>query len=149
MNSTISNIGSEITGIITLNRKTPQKITEAERVNDFLDSILIKKRQISKQTDVFKKLDSLFTDLTWYDAKNEEEEGLVRDVISKVKKYHSKFIRSYVLLKKGFWQDNICREEISELKEALDDFEDSIYEVEEIFFTLRKDDEFSNLVNSL
>lgn len=149
MNSTISNIGSEITGLIIRSKKLPQKISEEERMNNFLDSILRLKKKITKQTNGLKKLDSLFTELTWYDITNIEEEILLKDVIAKAKGLHSKYIRNYASMKKGLWQENICRLEISEFKDALDDFEESIYEVEEIFFTLRKDDEFNELMNSL
>ena len=149
MTSTISNIGSEITTIISNSKNINSRISEQERINKFLDQINHLRSKIIDKTDKLESLDSLFTQITWLEVKNLEEEKLLKQVIEKAKKFHSKLIRNYAAMKKNLWQDNICRDEIENYKEALDDFEDSVFEVEQIFFSLRKDDEFNNLMNSL
>ena len=52
-------------------------------------------------------------------------------------------------LKNSLWQSNICREEITCYKNILDDIEDSVFEIEQIFFSLRTDEEFNNLLKSI
>ena len=57
--------------------------------------------------------------------------------------------KNYVNLKNSLWQSNICREEITCYKNILDDIEDSVFEIEQIFFSLRTDEEFNNLLKSI
>jgi len=102
-----------------------------------------------ERSEKIKKLDDLYSKLTWHELNNQEDEQMVKELIKTAIKFHSKSIKNFVALKKSFWKDNICRIEISDYKNTLDDFEESIYEVEQIFFTLRKDDEFQDLMNSL
>jgi len=148
MTSTISNIGTEITTIISSSKSINSKISEEERINKCLDHINLLKTKIVDRTNKLENLDDLLTQITWLEVEDQEEEKLLREVIEKAKKFHSKLIRNYATMKKDLWQKNICREEIENYKYALDDFEDSVFEVEEIFFYLRKDDEFNDLINS-
>ena len=149
MVSTISNIGTEITSIISKTKDLTSKISEQERIDGLLDKINDIKKKLVKNTKNLVILDKLFTDITWLDIKNAEEEKLLFDVIVSSKELHSKAIKNYVFLKSTLWKKNICRAEISEFKSRLDDFEDSFFSVEEIFFTIRKDAEFNKLINSL
>lgn len=149
MTSTISNIGTEINTIISNSKKINSRISEQEKINKFLDHISNLRTKIVDRTNKLKDLDDLFTQITWLEVKNQEEEELLKQVIEKGKIFHSKLIRNYAAMKKNLWQDNICRTEIEDYKDALDDFEDSVFEVEQIFFSLRKDNEFNDLVNSL
>jgi len=149
MQSTISEIGLEISGIISGSKPLPRKLSEQDKINKFLDSINNIKKKVSQQTERIEELDRLFSELTWLDLQNPEEEKLLREVIEKAKSFHFKSIRDFAEMKKGLWQDKIARMEITNFKEALDDFEDSVFEVEHIFFILRKDDEFNELTNSL
>lgn len=149
MTTTISNIGQEINEIISSSKSIPAKLTEEEKINRFLDGINNLRTKLVERTEKIKKLDDLFSKLTWYDLKNQEEEDLMQSVISKSLSFHSKSIKNFVSLKRSFWKDKICRDEITNYKDTLDDFEESIYEVKEIFFNLRKDSEFNDLMNSL
>lgn len=149
MTTTISNIGQEINQIISSSKSIPAKLTEEEKINRFLDGINNLRTKLVERTEKIEKLDELFSQLTWYDLKNQEEEDLMQSVISKSLSFHSKSIKNFVSLKRSFWKDKICRDEITRYKNTLDDFEESIYEVKEIFFNLRKDSEFNDLMNSL
>jgi hypothetical protein len=149
MTATISNIGKEITSIISSSKSIPSRISEQEKINHFLDCINNFKSKLIERSEKIKKLDDLFSKLTWHELNNQEDEQIVKELIKTAIKFHSKSIKNFVALKKSFWKDNICRIEISDYKNTLDDFEESIYEVEQIFFTLRKDDEFQDLMNSL
>lgn len=149
MTTTISHIGQEINHIISKSRSIKPNISDQEKINRFLDGINNLKKRLDNKTNNILKLDELFAQLTWLDLENDKEEVVMRDVINKSLSFHSKAIKNVVFLKKFCWKKNICRDEISAYKSALDSLEDSIYEVEEIFFKLRKDDEFNNLMNSL
>jgi hypothetical protein len=149
MTTTISNIGKEVNQIISSSKSIPVKLNDEEKINRLLDGINDFRAKLVDRTEKIQKLDELFLQSTWYDIQNQEEEELLKSVITKSLSFHSKAIKNFVKLKNHFWKDNICRNEISNYKNALDDFEESIYEVDEIFFKLRKDDEFNNLMNSL
>jgi len=149
MTTSISNISQEINQIISDSKSIPAKLTEQERINRFLDGINDLRAKLVQRIEIIQKLDELFSKLTWFDLQNQEEEELMKNVISKSLTFHAKSIKNFVALKESFWKDKICREEISGYKNALDDFEESIYEVNEIFFKLRKDSEFNDLVRSL
>ena len=149
MTTTISHIGQEINQIISRSKSISTKLSDKEKVNRFLDGINSFRSKLTERTENIRKLDELFSELTWFDLQNQEEEELLKNVISESVAFHSKAIKNFVTLKKAFWNYKICREEISNYKNILDDLEESIFEVKEIFFTLRKDDEFNELMNSL
>lgn len=149
MSSTILNIGQEINEIISNSSSIPAKLTVEDEINRFLDDINKLRAKLVERTEKIKELDELFSKLTWYDLKNQEEEDLLQSVISKSLTFHNRSIKDFVSLRKNFWKDKICRDEITNYKDTLDDFEESVYEVKEIFFNLRKDGEFNDLMNSL
>ena len=43
----------------------------------------------------------------------------------------------------------MARKEISAFKDALDDFEESLFELDQIFFELRQDSEFRDIVRKI
>ena len=148
MVNTISNIGTEISLIIS-KTSSVSTISEQERINNFLDSINKLKVSLNNRVEKLKQIDSLFAQLTWVDVKSKEDEELIKKIIIDSKKFHSKLLRNYVNLKNSLWQSNICREEITCYKNILDDIEDSVFEIEQIFFSLRTDEEFNNLLKSI
>tara|TARA_B100000315_G_C14441899_1_gene525092 strand:- start:474 stop:920 length:447 start_codon:yes stop_codon:yes gene_type:complete len=148
MTTTISNIGNEIENIISKSKNINPKISEQERINKFLDTINNLRDRIIDRTSKLEELDDLFTRLTWLNIEDKKEEDLLKQVIDRAKKFHSRLIRNYANLKRNLWKENICRNELENYKYSIEDFEDSIFEVEEIFFSLRKDEEFNDLVNS-
>ena len=148
MVNTISNIGTEISLIIS-KTSSVSTISEQERINNFLDSINKLKVSLNNRVEKLKQIDSLFAQLTWVDIKSKEDEELIKKIIIDSKKFHSKLLRNYVNLKNSLWQSNICREEITCYKNILYDIEDSVFEIEQIFFSLRTDEEFNNLLKSI
>ena len=148
MVNTISNIGTEISLIIS-KTSSVSTISEQERINNFLDSINKLKVSLNNRVEKLKQIDSLFAQLTWVDIKSKEDEELIKKIIIDSKKFHSKLLRNYVNLKNSLWQSNICREEITCYKNILDDIEDSVFEIEQIFFSLRTDEEFNNHLKSI
>lgn len=149
MTSTITNIGQELDQIISNSKSISPELSEEDKVNRFLDGINSFRAKLVERTEKIQKLDKLFSQLTWYDLQNEEEEEVMKNVLSKSLSFHAKSIKNFVAIRKNFWNIKICRDEISDYKNTLDDFEESIYEVEDILFKLRKDDEFNDLMNSL
>jgi len=148
MTGTIINIGTEINNIISATKDIP-KISEQEKIDKFLDDLNLVKSKLTERTEKINQLESLFTKITWLDLKNKEEEELLKKIISRSKYFYSRSIKHVVALKIKYWRKNLHRSEIKSYQDALEIFEETVLEVEEIFFSLRKDDEFNNLLNSL
>jgi hypothetical protein len=149
METNVLTIGKQICEVITHDKIVTPKISEQERVNRLLDTINLTRSKITKMSSNLSNLDELFTKLSWLDITNSEEETLIKKVIVQAKKYHSNSLKNYILLKNTLSKDGICKIEIDNYKNAIDDFEDTVLEIEQIFFTLRKDDEFNSLLKSI
>ncbi|HAT76313.1 MAG TPA: hypothetical protein DCS19_05590 [Flavobacterium sp.] len=149
MESSVLTLGKQICEVITHDKIITPKISEQERVNRLLDAINSTRTKINKMSSNVSKLDELFTKLSWLELANSEEEILIKKVIAQAKKYHTNSLKNYILLKNTLFKDGICKIEIEDYKNALDDFEDTVLEIEQIFFVLRKDDEFNSLLNSI
>lgn len=147
MTTSIAEIGTEINSIISKSRIIP--LSEQEKIDNFLDHINDLKRKLNVRIEKIGQLDNLFTQLTWHDISNKKEEKLLKTVFVKAKKFHLKALKNFAELNSIFWKKDICRAEISSYKNSLDDFEDTVLEVEQIFFSLRNDQEFNDLLNSI
>ena len=149
METSVLTIGKQISEVITHDKIITPKISEQERVNRLLDAINLTRLKITKITSKLTNLDELFTKLSWLNITNSEEEILIKKVIIQAKKHHSNSLKNYILLKNTLSKDGICKIEIDNYKNSIDDFEDTVLEIEQIFFNLRKDDEFNSLLNSI
>lgn len=149
MKTSVLTIGKQISEVISHDKIVTPRISEQEKVNRFLDTINSTRIKIVKMTSNLNHLEELFTKLSWLDIQNSEEELLVKKVITQAKKYHSSSIKNYILLKKTLWNEGICKIEIDNYKDSMDDFEDTVLEIEQIFFVLRKDDEFNDIIDSI
>lgn len=149
METSVLTIGKQISEVITHDKIITPKISEQERVNRLLDAINLTRLKITKMTSKLTNLDELFTKLSWLNITNSEEEILIKKVIIQAKKHHSNSLKNYILLKNTLSKDGICKIEIDNYKNSIDDFEDTVLEIEQIFFNLRKDDEFNSLLNSI
>ncbi len=149
METIVLTIGKQISEVITHDKIITPKISEQERVNRLLDAINLTRLKITKMTSKLTNLDELFTKLSWLNITNSEEEILIKKVIIQAKKHHSNSLKNYILLKNTLSKDGICKIEIDNYKNSIDDFEDTVLEIEQIFFNLRKDDEFNSLLNSI
>ena len=98
MTTTISNIGNEIENIISKSKNINPKISEQERINKFLDTINNLRDRIIDRTSKLEELDDLFTRLTWLNIEDKKEEDLLKQVIDRAKKFHSRLIRNYANL---------------------------------------------------
>jgi len=143
MTTSVTDIKTKISDIIST--ETKNKISEEDKINEFLDNINNVKRSILARKDAILKIDGLLIELTWYDAEDEETEAELDDLMKAVNQFHTSLLVEYVALKRRFPQKKLFKIVLSELKSAIDDLEDSAIEVDNIFFGLRKDDEFNTL----
>lgn len=148
MSSTISKISSKINLKINRISNSSHLNSDKSDINEVLDAINKTRKDIKYYSEQARSLDKLFTDITWLDIKTIEEETAIKDAIKTAKEYYILLNQQLMLYKKNLYPHNICKKDIEQLEAAIEDFEETVYEVEEIFFVLRKDDEFNRLANS-
>ena len=138
METSVLTIGKQISEVITHDKIITPKISEQERVNRLLDAINLTRLKITKMTSKLTNLDELFTKLSWLNITNSEEEILIKKVIIQAKKHHSNSLKNYILLKNTLSKDGICKIEIDNYKNSIDDFEDTVLEIEQYYGALLK-----------
>jgi len=146
--TTLSNITNEIITIISKNNSSIPKITEEQRINAFLDSINRLKKRLITRNNKINELEKLYVKITWQDITNNTEQELLDKVIESSENFIKKSFVNVAKLRRNFWKDNICRLEIKQYQTELENLEDTVGEVKQIF-SLRKDEDYLNLLNDL
>ena len=146
--TTLTNITSEISNIISSNKSVIPTISEEERINRFLDSInSLKERLISRNEGII-ELEKLFVSMTWIDITVEKDKILLEKVFKSADRFIKKSFSENVRLRRSFWKDNICRAEISQYQIILENLEETVHEVKQVF-SLREDNTYNKMLNDL
>lgn len=144
--ATLTNITSEISSIISSNKSVIPTLTQEERINRFLDSInSLKKRLVSRNEGII-ELENLFVSITWLDITVEKEKTLLEKVFKSADIFVKKSFSENARLRRNFWKDNICRAEISQYQIVLENLEETLLEVKQVF-SLREDDVYNKMLN--
>jgi hypothetical protein len=149
MAATIIGIKDEVDSILTKESKAISVLSKQEIIDQFLDSINALRKSLKTSTQGLHKADELISQLTWIETISPEDEELIAELIDGGLQSHRILLMNYVKLRRTFWQENIAKKEISEFKEVLDNFEESLFELNQIFFELRKDKGFSEVAASI
>jgi hypothetical protein len=149
MTDTILGIKNEVDSILTKESRAVSVMSKEEITDRFLDSIIDLRKSLKASTDGLVKVDELISKVTWLEGMGAEEEETLTDLIDGGLQAHRVMLLNYVKLKRAFWRENIAKKEIAAFKEALDNFEESLFELDQIFFELRKDNGFNELVGSI
>jgi len=134
--------------VTELSKPKNTKAMKQELINSFLDKVLEFQKHIQEKTDRINFINSKFKEFTWLDNLDEECIGILKNIISLSDGLHHKMIRYYVslnwALKKG-----IANESMKNFKIALDDLKEYNQDLEDLFFNLPSDKEFTDKVNEL
>lgn len=129
-------------------QKNIKAINEQEAVNRFLDKILAFQKRLQERTDNINVINSKFQELSWLHDMDQECLDLMKEILVKSKDVHKKLIKFYVslstLIRKG-----IAKEAIHNFKLALDDLNEFTQDLEDLFFNLPDDKEFTERVKKL
>jgi len=124
-------------------------MSKEEITDRFLDSINDLRKSLKVTTAGLHKVDELIAKVTWLEGTDAEDEETLAALIDGGLQAHRTLLLNYVKLSRTFWRENIAKKEIAAFKEALDNFEESLFELDQIFFELRKDEGFNELVASV
>jgi hypothetical protein len=145
MSGAVLEINKKVSRILTSESRITKELSEEEKINQFLDSILDFKESMRKRTGKLRYMDELLCEITWIEQQmSDEDEKMLKKLFDKIDRFHQKGIRFYVNIRQIFWKHSIAREEIRDFKDALDDLEESTLELRQILFEIRKDDDFMN-----
>jgi hypothetical protein len=146
LTDTISSIKERTDNLVQSFEKT--QLSEEQKINIFLDTVNQIKKPIEKATKLIEKLDEVVLLVTWVEVKTAEDEQIVREILEAGHKIHKEALKSYAGFTK-ILSDKTFKNTLRNFKAAIDDFEDSLLEVKEVIFDLRKDSEFMKLSENL
>ena len=112
-----------------------EHLSKQQVIDSFLDRILDLKEKLTTKSKKIEKIVVMLEGITWYNNVDEEGLKLINEIISLSKDLHSTLIRFYVDLN-YFIKENIAKEEIKNLKVAIDDLKEIIQDLESVFFYL-------------
>jgi hypothetical protein len=112
-----------------------EHLSKQQVIDSFLDRILDLKEKLTTKSKKIEKIVVMLEGITWYNNVDEEGLKLINEIISLSKDLHSTLIRFYVDLN-YFIKKNIAKEEIKNLKIAIDDLKEITQDLESVFFYL-------------
>ncbi len=149
MEDTLIEIKNKVDRILTKESKAFRSYGEQEQIDRFLDSVNTLKEVLRSGTKELRKADELVSKVTWIGEMAGEDEHDLKGLIDGSLEFHRILIVNYAKLRREIWKLNVARKEISAFKDALDDFEESLFELDQIFFELRQDSEFRDIVRKI
>lgn len=112
-----------------------EHLSKQQVIDSFLDRILDLKEKLTTKSKKIEKIVVMLEGITWYNNVDEEGLKLINEIISLSKDLHSTLIRFYVDLN-YFIKKNVAKEEIKNLKIAIDDLKEITQDLESVFFYL-------------
>lgn len=112
-----------------------EHLSKQQVIDSFLDRILDLKEKLTTKSRKIEKIVVMLEGITWYNNVDEEGLKLINEIISLSKDLHSTLIRFYIDLN-YFIKKNIAKEEIKNLKIAIDDLKEITQDLESVFFYL-------------
>ena len=149
MSETLVDIRTKVDKILKEESKTITRLSEQEMIDEFLDSISSLKRTLRKSTKALRSADEFLSSITWLDDSETKNDKELAEIIDGGLAGHRILIMNYVKMRRTLWQDNVAKKELADFKDAIDDFEETLFELNQIFFELRKDEEFNELVDKV
>ena len=149
MSETLVDIRTKVDKILKEESKSITRLSEQEIIDEFLDSINSLKRILRKSTKALRSADESLSSITWLDDSETKNDKELAEIIDGGLAGHRILIMNYVKMRRTLWQDNVAKKELADFKDAIDDFEATLFELNQIFFELRKDEEFNELVDKV
>lgn len=147
--STVAEIKSEVSRTLSKESKSVADFNSQKNIDCFLDSINDLKKVLRDGSKSLKRVDDLLGLVTWFENVGHDDEKGLMEMIDYCLEAHGFMLRQYVQVRRVFWPLNIARKEMSDFKDALDNMEESLFELNQIFFELRKDPKFNKAVSAV
>lgn len=112
-----------------------EHLSKQQVIDSFLDRVLDLKEKLTTKSKKIEEIVVMLESITWFDNIDEEGLKLINEIISLSKDLHSTLIRFYVDLN-YFVKKNIAKQEIKNLKVAINDLKEITQDLESVFFYL-------------
>jgi hypothetical protein len=122
--------------------------TEEQVINTFLDAINNLKGHLADKASKLESIIEKMEHLTWCEKLDDEALSLLYQLILTSKDIKRNFIIQYISFN-HFRQSGIALKEINDFKHAIDDFQETYSDLEDIYFKFPKDKEFLEVTEEL
>ncbi|MCU0432309.1 MAG: hypothetical protein MUC87_02510 [Bacteroidia bacterium] len=120
-----------------------------EEMNRLLDAVNESRKFIEAKTARTEQLTEALEAITWMTNPSEQDLSEINQLISSARDLRRTLLRTYLHLDHFSKQKNILLTEVQHLKRALDEFTETIDDVESVFFFLPKDKNFTEITDQL
>ena len=151
----MSNVQCEIDSVIqevetaSFEKRTHPPLSENDKNNELLDAILSFKSNINNTSDKLNYFTMKFEEITWFKEINDDSLKLINKLISSAFGLHHVLVKQYADYYPTLRKKGIAKDDIKNHKQALDDFKESILDLELVFFKYPKDIEFTSITDEL
>ncbi len=124
-------------------------LTQQERIDRFLDTIIDFKEKLSESTDGIEDINKRIEKLTW--ASQPDSDSILvqlKDLIDACLSLHKKYVKIYIGFK-TFRQKGIAKDEIKRFKSTIDDLKEVTLDLESAFFIFPNNKEFTEITDRL
>ena len=142
---TLVEVNKKVEKILSQEEKESSILSDQDQINSLLDKINYFKKYLTERANEYRNLEEIFASLTWFDKIPDAQEKKIYSLIKRGLKLHRDSLIGYVRLSRIFGKLKANKSELKNFKGALDDLEDTLFEVNQILFEIRKDPEFDEL----
>ena len=149
MQTAVANISKTLNEVSSFSLNTKRE-SEQEKINTFLDSILLVQNHVNKNSNFLEDFTTRFESLTSLEIEKQEQEqavNLINTLVALSKDVHNTLKIIYI-----FYNNN-CKQfaskEIKRFRLALDDFKEAYLDLENVFVILPIDEEFQKANDAL
>jgi small-conductance mechanosensitive channel len=119
-----------------------KEIPTGEEIDRLLDAVIESKKFIQAKISRTDQLTQALETITWMNNPSEQDLLEINQLISSARDLRLTLLKTYSVLNNFIQQKNVLAAEVNDLKRALDDFTETIDDVESVFFFLPRDKEF-------
>ncbi|MGL5889756.1 MAG: hypothetical protein ACRC3B_07720 [Bacteroidia bacterium] len=126
-----------------------KEIPTEDEVNRLLDAVIESRKFIQAKTSRTDQLTQALEAITWMNNPSEQDLQEINQLISSARDLRLTLLKTFAVLNNFIQQKKVLIDEVNDFKRALDDFTETIDDVESVFFFLPRDKEFKETTDSL
>lgn len=142
-----SKIQATFKEVAELANQKNEKVLKQEAVNKFLDKILELQNHLTERTNKVNHINTKFQELSWLKDLDADSIIVVRKILDLSKLWHNKLIKHYVSL--NWARKDYATEAMRKFKIEIDDLKERNQDLEDLFFNLPADKEFTQRIETL
>ncbi|MBG6063700.1 putative nucleic acid-binding Zn-ribbon protein [Flavobacterium sp. CG_9.1] len=142
-----SKIQATFNEVAELASQKNEKVLKQETVNKFLDKILELQNHLTERTNKINHINTKFQEISWLRDIDADSLTIIRKILDLSKLWHNKLIKHYVNL--NWARKDYATEAMRKFKIEIDDLKERNQDLEDLFFNLPADIEFTQRIEKL